>query len=71
MAEERGAAPPGRFFRLNRKLSKKIRISHEIPMRPEARQAYDVVSNLKRLCTEFIEGLNHKEEGGRNVNISK
>ena len=71
VVEERGAEPPGRLCRPNGKPPKKSRSSREPPRRPEARQAYEVVSNLKRLCTEFVEGLSQEDEGGRNVDIAR
>ena len=30
-----------------------------------------MVSNLKRLCTEFVEGLSQEDEGSRNIYIER
>ena len=30
-----------------------------------------MVSNLKRLCTEFVEGLSQEDRGGRNAGIAR
>ena len=66
-----GDALPGLLFRPNGKPPKRSWNSREPPRKPEERHAYEVVSNLKRLCTEFVEGLNQEDAGGINVNIAR